>query len=127
VGDVHRHWLIAAEAWDTVTTESQGRVSPIVPDVSDMLVRAGRLAFANPVWTPRPAHRAPPRAPADLIADGPALVAIITAAHHAVDGLAQAADSDVRAIFGAVRGGRLYQSRLTLPGWQKARGCATRM
>jgi hypothetical protein len=86
-----------------------------------MLVRAGRLAFANPAWTPRFAHRAPPRAPADLIADGPALVAVITATHHAVDGLARAADSDVRAIFGAARGGRLYQSRLTRPGWQKAR------
>ena len=46
---------------------------------------------------------------------------VITAAHHAVDGLARAADSDLRAIFGAARGGRLYQSRLTLPGWQKAR------
>jgi hypothetical protein len=121
VGDVRRHWLIAAEAWDIVTTDAQGRVSPIVPDVSDMLVRAGRLAFANPAWTPRSTHRAPPRAPGDLIADGPALVAVITAAHHAVDGLARAADSDVQAIFGAARGGRLYQSRLTLPGWQRAR------
>lgn len=121
VGDVHRHWLIAAEAWDTLTTDSQGRVSPIVQDVNDMLVRAGRLAFANPAWTPRPAHRAPPRAPADLIADASTLVAVITAAHHAVDGLARAADSDVRAIFGAARGGRLYQSWRTLPGWQTAR------
>jgi len=120
VGDVRRHWLIAAEAWDIVTTDAQGRVSPIVPDVSDMLVRAGRLAFANPAWTPRFAHRAPPRDPGDLVADGPALVAVITAAHHAVDGLAQAADSDVQAIFGAARGGRLYQSPLTLPGWEKA-------
>lgn len=121
VGDVHRYWLIAAEAWDTVTTDSQGRVSPVVPDVSDMIIRAGRLAFANPAWTPRPVHRAPPRAPADLITDGPALVAVITAAHHAIDGLAHCADSDVRAIFGAARGGRVYQSRLTLPGWEKAR------
>ena len=121
VGHVQRHWLSAAEAWDVVTTDAQGRVSPVVPDVSDMLIRAGRLAFANPAWTPRSAHRAPPRAAADLIADGPALVTVITATHHAVDGLAQAADSDFRAIFGAARGGRLYQSRLTLPGWQKAR------
>ncbi len=121
VDDVHRHWLNAAEAWDTVATDAQGRVSPIVSDVSDMLIRTGRLAFANPAWTPRPAHRAPPRAPADLIADSPALVTIITAAHHAVDGLARAADSDARAIFGATRGGRLYQSRLTLPGWERAR------
>jgi hypothetical protein len=120
VGDVRRHWLVAAEAWDILTTDAQGRVSPVVSDVSDMLVRAGRLAFANPAWTPRFAHRAPPRAPADLVANGPALVAVITAAHHAVDGLARSADSDLRAIFGAARGGRLYQSRLTLPGWQKA-------
>lgn len=121
MGQVHRHWLSAADAWDIVTTDAQGRVSPVVSDVSDMLIRAGRLAFDNPGWTPRSAHRAPPRAPADLIADGPALVTVITAAHHAVDGLARAADSDFRAIFGAARGGRLYQSRLTLPGWQKAR------
>lgn len=119
VGDVHGHWLVAAEAWDTVT-DAQGRVSPIVSDVSDMLIRTGRLAFANPAWTPRFTHRAPPRAPADLIADGPVLVTVITAAHHTVDGLARAPDSDARAIFGARRGGRLYQSRLTLPGWQKA-------
>jgi hypothetical protein len=71
--------------------------------------------------TPRSAHRAPPRDPDDLIADGPALVAVITATHHAVDGLARTADSDVQAIFDAARGGRLYQSRLTLPGWQRAR------
>jgi len=96
-------------------------VSPIVPDASDMLIRAGRLAFANPAWTPRLAHRAQPRAPADLITDGPALMAVITTVHHAVDGLARAADSDVQAIFDAARGGRLYQSRLTLPGWQGAR------
>jgi hypothetical protein len=121
IGEAHRHWLTAAQAWDDVTTDTQGRESPAIPDTADLLVRMGRLAFANPAWIPRPSHRSPPRSPSDLITDGSSLITIIAAAHHAADSLARVADSDVRAIFGAAGGGRLYQSTLSLPGWHTAR------
>jgi hypothetical protein len=121
VGNMHQHWLAAAAAWDDVTTDTQGRESPVIPDTADLLVRMGRLAFANPSWTPRANDRSPPRSSSDLVTDSPSLMAIITAAHHAVDSLAQVADSDVRAIFGAAGGGRLYQSTLSLSAWHTAK------
>jgi hypothetical protein len=121
IGDAHQHWLVAAAAWDDVTTDTQGRESPVIPDTADLLIRMGRLAFANPAWTPRASDRSPPRSSSDLVTDNPSLMAVMTAAHHAVDSLAQVADSDVRAIFGAAGGGRLYQSTLSLPGWHTAK------
>lgn len=115
-----RQWRAAAAEWDSVTTDTQGRISPVITDASDLLIRLGRLAFDNPAWTPRSAHRAPPRKPSELAPDNPALLAVIAAAHQAADSLAQLADCEIRAVCAAARGGRLHQSALEVHGWHNA-------
>jgi hypothetical protein len=113
-------WQQVDELWDPVSTESRLRGTPAMTDMSDMLLRLGRIIWDDPAWTParsRQARRKPPQ----LLAPGQAeLTCVVAAAHEAVDALACiAADSagDVRA---AALAGRCYMTVRSLPPQPRA-------
>jgi hypothetical protein len=48
-----RHaWLAAARSWDDLTTETQGRLSEAAAEAGNLALWTGRLAYADPQWTP---------------------------------------------------------------------------
>lgn len=109
-------WREAASAWDMITTETRGLTAPDIPDLSDLVVRLGRLAFTNPGWTPARARHSPLHDPASLVPGPAQFTEIVSAVHHAVSAVASAAATDGRAVDIAVQAGRLHVPTRTLPG-----------
>src|ERR1035441_3978930 len=85
-----------------------GLPGPGISDVSDLVVRTGRLAFADPEWLPDRVRSSSLRDPADLAPDAAHATAIASAVHQAADALARMADSDLQAVGSAVDAERLY-------------------
>ncbi len=56
-------WRLVAAAWKKMTTETRGLTAPGVPDTGDLVLRLGRLAFADPLWAPARSRHAPVRDP----------------------------------------------------------------
>ena len=114
-GDGRRAWLAVAHAWDTMVTDSRGYLSRPAAEAGQLALWTGRLAYADPAWTParRPSHAV--RDPASL-APGPAeLAEVASAMHYAADSLARAARTDLEAVGTAARAGRLYVTTRSLP------------
>jgi hypothetical protein len=107
-------WREVTAAWNGMTTDTRGLFSPVVADAGDLVVRMGRLAFADPGWTPARSRRAPLRGIADLAPDAGRAVAVVGAVHHAADALAGLALADLRAVGEAIRGNRVHVPTRTL-------------
>jgi hypothetical protein len=108
-------WRQAAAAWDTVTTETRGLTAPVINDMSDLLLRIGRITFANSGWTPARAERAPLRRPEELATTATGLVSVVTAAHETADALACVAAADRQAVKLADCAWRLHVPTRCLP------------
>jgi hypothetical protein len=104
-----RHaWLAAARSWDELTTESQGRLSGVAADAGNLALRTGRLAYADPYWTPArgPVHAL--REPASLAADPAAFTSVVAAVHYSADTLPRIAAASQDQVLAAAGAGRLY-------------------
>jgi hypothetical protein len=113
--DGRRAWLTAARTWDNMVTDTRGYLSRPAAEAGHLALWTGRLAYADPGWTPsrRPSHAA--RDPASL-APGPAeLAEVASAMHYAADSLARAASTDLDTIRTAASAGRLYVTTRSLP------------
>ena len=113
--DGRRAWLAVAHAWDNMVTDSRGYLSRPAAEAGQLALWTGRLAYADPAWTParRPSHAV--RDPASL-APGPAeLAEVASAMHYAADSLARAARTDLDTIRTAASAGRLYVTTRSLP------------
>ena len=108
-------WRAAASAWRQVMTETKGLTAPAVPDAGDLVVRLGRLAFGDPVWTPSVGSRTPVRDLTGLSGNGVRFVVAVEAMHHAAHALARTGAADLRAVRTAVRASRLYVPTRMLP------------
>jgi hypothetical protein len=104
-----RHaWLAAARSWDDLTTEGQGRLSQAAVEAGNLALWTGRLAYADPQWTPArgPVHA--PREP-DSLAAGPAAFArVVAAVHYSADTLHRVAAASHDQVLAAAGAGRLY-------------------
>jgi hypothetical protein len=113
--DGRRAWLAVAHVWDTMVTDSRGYLSRPAAEAGQLALWTGRLAYADPAWTParRPSHAV--RDPATL-APGPAeLTDVASAMHHAAESVARAARTDLEAVVTAAKSGRLYVTTRSLP------------
>jgi len=108
-------WQRVDRLWDAIITESRLLQTPAMTEVSDLVLRMGRLVWDNPHWTPARSDRAPRRAPAALAPGAAAINSVMAAAHHAVDALARVAMTDIEAVGAAERAGRLYVPMWSLP------------
>jgi hypothetical protein len=110
-----RGWLAVARIWDTMVTDTRGYLSRPAAEAGQLALWTGRLAYADPEWTParRPSHAV--RDPASM-APGPAALAEITSAlHYAADSLARAARTEQDTVGAAGAAGRLYVTTRSLP------------
>ena len=104
-----RHaWLAAARSWDDLTTESQGQLSQSAVEAGNLALWTGRLAYADPQWTPArgPAHAL--REPETLAADPAAYARVVAAVHYSADTLHRVAAASQDQVLAAAGAGRLY-------------------
>jgi hypothetical protein len=93
--------------WQVITTDTQGAVSPVIIDASDLVLRMGRLVSGDPGWTP--ARRDAGRGDAARLApDAASLRMVLAAAHHAIDAIGAVARADADGVRAAARAARLY-------------------
>jgi hypothetical protein len=113
--DSRRAWLAVARLWDTMVTDSRAYLSRPAAEAGHLALWTGRLAYADPAWTParRPSHAV--RDPASLAPGPAALAGVASAMHYAADSLARAARTDFDAIRTAAAAGRLYVTTRSLP------------
>jgi hypothetical protein len=108
-------WREVTAAWTDMTTGLGGLRAPGIADTGDLVIRLGRLAFADPGWTPVRSRGAPVRAANELAPDGRQAAVVAGAVHHAAEALACVAAADLRAVRTVVRAGRIYVPTRTLP------------
>jgi hypothetical protein len=104
-----RHaWLAAARSWDDLTTESQGSLSEAAVEAGNLALWTGRLAYADPQWTPArgPVHAL--REPDSLAADPAGFARVIAAVHYSADTLHRVAAASQDQVLAAAGAGRLY-------------------
>jgi hypothetical protein len=104
-----RHaWLAAARSWDDLTTDGQGRLSQAAVEAGTLALWTGRLAYADPRWTPArgPVHAL--RMPESLAANPAAFASVVAAVHYAADTLPRVAAASHDQVLAAAGAGRLY-------------------
>jgi len=101
-------WLAAARSWDDLTTESQGQLSEAAVEAGNLALWTGRLAYADPQWTPArgPVHAL--REPGSLAADPATFASVVSAVHYSADVLHRVAASSQDQVLAAAGAGRLY-------------------
>jgi len=110
-GNARRAWLYAARGWDLITTDTRGTLSPAAAETADLALWTGRLAYADPAWTPDLGPSRTVRPAAQLTE----LPAVIAAVHHACETLTQVAAADHAQLTAAARTGRLLVPTRSLP------------
>jgi hypothetical protein len=101
-------WRHVTAAWGHLTTGTQSLDAPGITDTTDLLLRLGRLAYANPYWTPARQRQAPVRDPADLAPGPDQVVTVFTALHQAADALASLATADEHNVRAATDARQIY-------------------
>ena len=114
-GDSRRAWLAVARAWDSMVTDTRGYLSRPAAEAGHLALWTGRLAYADPAWTParRPSHAV--RDAVDLAPGAAELTEIASALHYTADSLARAAHTDLDTVAAAGTAGRLYVTTRSLP------------
>jgi hypothetical protein len=94
-----------------ITTETRQVATHTKSEASDLVLRIGRLAYHDPLWTPAKEHSQAAARPAP---DGSAISDIIGAVHQAADALAVMAAANLASVTAADAAGRLYIPTRTL-------------
>ena len=108
-------WRGVACEWDILSTGAHagsGRTAAAA-DFGDLVLRAGRLAYASPHWTP--ACASPVRAAADLAPTGDGIPIVVAAVHHAADAISRVGIADHQAVRTTAGLGRLYLPTRLMP------------
>lgn len=108
-------WLAVTESWDSVTTDTRGAMGSVGTEAAALALWTGRLAYANPDWTPGlgPLHL--PRPAGELAADTDQLRGAIDTAHHVCHTLTRVAEADRDNVRIASMTGRLIVPTRSLP------------
>jgi hypothetical protein len=110
-------WRAVAGQWDIVTTGTNrgAGLTPVATEISDLVLRIGRLAYRNPHWTPDYGDASLLRDPADLAQAPGGIVTVLAAVHHAADAISRIAGTDHQAVLDAAATSRLYVPTRVLP------------
>jgi len=108
-------WMTVTESWDSITTDTRGPMGEAGTEAAALALWTGRLAYANPHWTPDLGPRHPPRPACEFAGDTDHLRYALDAAHHVWHTLAEVADSDRRNVRSASMTGRLIVPTRSLP------------
>ena len=113
--DSRRAWLAAARVWDSMVTDTRDYLSLPAAESGHLALWTGRLAYADPAWTParRPSHAV--RDPAGMVSGPAGFTEIASALHYTADSLARAAHTELDTLRTAASAGRLYVTTRSLP------------
>jgi hypothetical protein len=117
-GDSRRAWLAVAHISDTMVTDTRDYLSRPAAEAGHLALWTGRLAYADPAWTPARGPSPAVRDPASLAPGPAAFTQIASAMHYTADTLARAACTDLDTIRTAASAGRLYVTTRSLPELQ---------
>ena len=108
-------WLHAARQIGQITTDTRGQLSPTAAEAGDLALGSGRLAYADPRWTPAsgPAH--PARPPASLAAERQDVPTVVAAVHQACETLALLGQTERDQISASAQTGRILVPTSSLP------------
>jgi hypothetical protein len=87
----------------------------VAAEAGHLALWTGRLAYADPAWTPARGPSPAVRDPASLAPGPAAFTQIASAMHYTADSLARAACTDLDTIRTAASAGRLYVTTRSLP------------
>jgi hypothetical protein len=106
-GRARDHWLHVARAIGQVTTDTRRHVSQAASEASDLALWTGRLAYADPEWTPArgPAHEARP--PVSLAPTPAEVPPVVAAVHHALETVTQVSSAEWEHVASAAGAGRI--------------------
>ena len=107
VGTRHA-WLAAARSWDDLTTESQSQLSEAAVEAGNLALWTGRLAYADPQWTPARGPVYALREPDSLAGDPATFASVLSAVHYSADVLHRVAAASQDQVLAAAGAGRLY-------------------
>jgi hypothetical protein len=110
-------WRAVAGQWDIVTTGTNrgAGLTPVATEISDLVLRTGRLAYRDPHWTPGYSDASLLRDPADLAQAPTGIVSVLAAVHHAADAISRISYADHQAVHDAAASNRLYVPTRVLP------------
>jgi hypothetical protein len=110
-------WRAVAGHWDIVTTGTNrgSGLTPVATEISDLVLRTGRLAYRNPHWTPDYSDSSLLRAPADLAHSPGDVITVLAAIHNSTDAITRIATADHQAVLDASTSNRLYVPTRVLP------------
>jgi hypothetical protein len=106
-------WLRAAREVARVRTVTSGSVSSAAVEAAELTSWTGRLAYADPQWSPSDGPDRPLRPPATLASED--LPQLIAAAHHACDTLTGLARSEHDQVHAAAKASRILVPTRSLP------------
>jgi hypothetical protein len=114
-GQARAAWLHATRAWRRITTDTRGTITSASAETADLALWTGRLAYADPGWTPAlgPSHAT--RTPQALVPEPGDLPIVLSAVHQASQTLTQIAAADSGQIRAAAQAGRLLVPTRSLP------------
>ncbi|MGH3157459.1 MAG: hypothetical protein ACRDNF_12895, partial [Streptosporangiaceae bacterium] len=113
VAEAGSAWRRVAATWYGLATETRDHATPLTTELTDLVLRMGRLTWDDPYWRPTRAAGCPLRDPADL---APRSLNLVAAVHQASDAVACVAAAHLQAVTAADRAGRLYVTTRSLPG-----------
>lgn len=105
-GQARDSWLRVARALDLVTSDMRAHVSADASDARELALWTGRLAYADPAWTPASGPRQTAREPAKLAATPGEASLVLAAVHHASDSLQHLVAAHHQQAWLAARAGR---------------------
>ena len=114
-GSSWQAWRAVARRWDIFTTSPGTIFTPVAAEIGDLILWIGRLAHADPAWSPARNHSSPLRTGTGFIDSGTEISAVVIALHHASDALTRIADHDREGIRSAAATEDLYVPTRLLP------------
>jgi hypothetical protein len=108
-------WRRVAGALDQVVTDGRGHLSPVAVETRDLATWTGRLAYAEPEWTPSGGPRQEIRPPESLMPAPQQLPSVVAAVHHACHTLTRLAWAQEGVIRTAAQAGRILVTTRSLP------------
>jgi hypothetical protein len=100
-------WLHTARGWHGIRTDASDDIAPTAAELAALATWTGRLAYADPNWTPSLGSARDPRPPRELALEAQDLGHVVTAVQQASATLTTMAAADYVQVRAAASSGRL--------------------
>jgi hypothetical protein len=100
-------WLHTARGWHGIRTDANDDIAPTAAELAALATWTGRLAYADPNWTPSLGSARDPRPPRELALEAQDLGHVVTAVQQASATLTTMAADDYVQVRAAASSGRL--------------------